>query len=271
MSRLQAKSETSKTALVLIEKKGDEPRVDSRAVASSLGVKHKNTMELIERYRSEFETLGSLPFETEARPRQGGGGGVVEKFVLLNESQCTFLLTLSRNTPRVVELKLKLTSLFETYKRAYIREAAQKERRASLSWQQERAAGKEVRHHLTSTLEQFVGYARAQGSEHAESYFLNFSKLTNKRLGIEVPPKGATRDRLDAETLRDVQTVEIVESAAVLEAMSAGVPYKEVYPLAKAKVEALNVIELRPAETSKALAPKADDGEMLPLFGDEPA
>lgn len=263
MSRLQAKSETSKTALVLIEKKGDEPRVDSRAIAAELGVRHANTLVLLERYKTDFEEFGHMLFETAGGDRDQGGGTAV-RFALLNEAQSGLLLTYSKNTEQSRKLKKKLIHLFMKYRQMA-------ERRASLSWQQERAAGKEVRHHLTSTLERFVDYARAQGSEHAESYFLNFSKLTNKRLGIEVPPKGATRDRLDAGMLRDVQTVEIVESAAVLEAMSAGVPYKDVYPLAKARVEALNVVELRPAETSKALAPKADDGEMLPLFGEETA
>lgn len=86
---------------------GDGPRVDSREIAAHLGVRHKNSVELIERYAEKFRRFGLLPFETEkvakGRPR---------RFVLLNEDQCYFLLSLSRNTAKVVDLKADLVAAF---------------------------------------------------------------------------------------------------------------------------------------------------------------
>ena len=88
-----------------------EPRVDSRQLAKQLGTKHKNPMALIERYLAKFEEFGVVPFQTE-KPLAGTAGGRPERFALLNEDQAFFLLSLSRNTDRVVELKASLIMAF---------------------------------------------------------------------------------------------------------------------------------------------------------------
>lgn len=87
------------------------PRVDSRLIADRLGIQHKNLMENISKYANVFHTLGSLPFETETRKRNIGATQI--KYALLNEDQTIFALTLSRNTPQVVQLKLDLTVAFK--------------------------------------------------------------------------------------------------------------------------------------------------------------
>ena len=97
--------------VVMLTLIGDEPRVDSRQLAEQVGNQHKNTMALIERYTDKIKQFGLLPFQTEARPaRQHGGGDA--RFALLNEDQAFFLLALSRNTDRVVELKSSLIMAF---------------------------------------------------------------------------------------------------------------------------------------------------------------
>ncbi|MBZ9781600.1 Rha family transcriptional regulator [Pseudomonas sp. REP124] len=97
-------------AIALTQSNG-ETRADSRTLADQLGVKPKNTLSLIERYLCKFERLGVVPFQTE-KPRAGTAGGRPERFALLNEDQCYFLLSLSRNTDRVVELKSSLIMAF---------------------------------------------------------------------------------------------------------------------------------------------------------------
>lgn len=98
----------NKIRLTLIK---DEPRVDSRLLAEQLGNKPKNSMALIERYLAKFEEFGVAPFQTE-KPLAGTAGGRPERFALLNEDQAFFLLSLSRNTDRVVELKASLIMAF---------------------------------------------------------------------------------------------------------------------------------------------------------------
>jgi len=83
-------------------------RVDSRLIAQRLRIQHRNFIENIRKYSSEFHQLGILPFQTE----EINGRGQPEKYALLNEDQTLFALTLSRNTPEVVQLKLDLTVAF---------------------------------------------------------------------------------------------------------------------------------------------------------------
>ncbi|VVM99063.1 Rha family transcriptional regulator [Pseudomonas fluorescens] len=95
-----------------------EPRVDSRLLAEQLGNKHKNTMELIDKYADKIRRFGQLPFQTEARPVGQHGGGDA-RFALLNEDQCYFLLSLSRNSDVVVELKADLIMAFREARYGY--------------------------------------------------------------------------------------------------------------------------------------------------------
>ncbi len=86
--------------------------VDSRIIAKGLNIKHKNLIETINKYKHELEQLGILPFETEVL-----GIGQPQKFCYLNELQCHFVVTLSRNTEEVVDFKLSLVVAFDSAKK----------------------------------------------------------------------------------------------------------------------------------------------------------
>ena len=87
--------------------------IDSRLIAESLGIAHKNLLATIEKYRSQIEsTFGIIAFETRKSKR-----GKPEKFAWLTEQQSTFLMTLSRNTEKVVHCKLELVKAFDEAKK----------------------------------------------------------------------------------------------------------------------------------------------------------
>ncbi len=98
-------------SLISLTQLKGEPRVDSRMLAEQLGTRHKSSIELIEKYAGKIHRFGHLPFQTEVGKR-AQGGGKAERFALLNEDQAFFLLALSRNTDRVVELKSSLIMAF---------------------------------------------------------------------------------------------------------------------------------------------------------------
>lgn len=103
--------------LVITEHSDGVLVVDSRLVAQELDIEHRNFLETIQKYQKEAEqAFGVLRFQT-AKPQAGSLGGRPEKFVLLTEEQATFYMTLSRNTPEVVQLKLKLVKAFFDAKR----------------------------------------------------------------------------------------------------------------------------------------------------------
>ncbi len=88
----------------------NEPRVSHRVVAQNTENQQKNINELIHKYRDDIKEFGTLPFKTEGVVN--GGKGEQPKTYYLNEPQATFLMTLLRNKPIVVEFKKKLVKAF---------------------------------------------------------------------------------------------------------------------------------------------------------------
>ena len=91
--------------------------VDSRLVADSLLIKHKNFLATIDKYLSQIESsFGAVAFQTrEFKTKQGNRS--VERYAYLTEEQAIFLMTLSRNTQRVVQCKIQLVKAFSEAKK----------------------------------------------------------------------------------------------------------------------------------------------------------
>ena len=96
----------------LVEKIEDEFRVSHRVVAEQTGNKAVNIFELINDYKSHFEEFGQLRFKTEKTTNTDLGNGRPSKTYYLNEQQATFLMTLLRNSPKVVIFKKALVKAF---------------------------------------------------------------------------------------------------------------------------------------------------------------
>ena len=138
-----------------------EARIDSRLLAQGFGNKHKAVMALIERYASRFRGLGILPFKKEVIK----GRGQPERYALLNEDQAYLLLSLTRNTDTVVNLKVKLIHTFGQYRRA-----------ADLR----KTEYLPQYHQLHDNL-----HTLAAGSPNERHIHINVNKLLNKFAGIE--------------------------------------------------------------------------------------
>lgn len=99
----------------LIQVIDNEPRVSHRDVAEYTDNQQKNIVELIAKYRVEFEEFGVVPFKTEGVSEEKlkeNPDAKPTKTYYLNEPQATFLMTLLRNKPKVVEFKKALVKAF---------------------------------------------------------------------------------------------------------------------------------------------------------------
>jgi Rha family phage regulatory protein len=108
-----------------------------------------------------------------------------------------------------------------------------------LEWKSARLGIKQVRRSFTDTVADFVAYAKAQGSESAERYYSNLTKMEYKALGLLEMQKtaiGNFRDTLDIIDIAYLNVAEITAKVAIEEGMAAGVHYKEIYQLAKQRV-----------------------------------
>lgn len=82
----------------------NEPVIDSRIVAESLGINHSDWVQnVLKKHMKGFSVFKTEKVVTEGRP---------QKFYYLNEEQALFAATLSRNTQQVVEFKHKLVRSF---------------------------------------------------------------------------------------------------------------------------------------------------------------
>jgi|GEM_PF-2899498 len=96
--------------LELVMTDAGEPRIDSRLVATTLGIEHESVMRTFSLYAKELEELGIFRFEIGVK--SGPQRGKLPHYAMLNEDQAIFVATLSRNTRQVVDFKLKLTKAF---------------------------------------------------------------------------------------------------------------------------------------------------------------
>lgn len=204
--------------LTLIQAKG-EARIDSRLLAEQLGNKHKNTVEIIERYADKLKRFGHLPFQTEVGKRLQGGGKA-ERYAILNEDQAFFLLALSRNTDRVVELKAGLVMAF---------------REARVKTATNEAHYQPLYHALHDEVRNLATLAKERGSTTPERIFhINTNKALNAVMGIV----SGERNTLTIEQRLLLSTLQAVYIRALHLAIEAGDDHREAPQ--KAKTAALS-------------------------------
>jgi phage regulator Rha-like protein len=104
------------TDLLKIEQVNDQDVVDSRLIAEELGLKHSQFYRTIKDNQFELEEdFGRVCFKNDTL--QTAGGMQTVKYAYLNEDQATYLMTLSRNTPKIKAIKRKLVKSFSVAKR----------------------------------------------------------------------------------------------------------------------------------------------------------
>ncbi|MDM0053667.1 Rha family transcriptional regulator [Variovorax sp. J22R115] len=195
-------------ALALVAHKG-EARVDSRLLATGLCNKHKNVIELIERYSDDLQRFGVLPFQTEQPPNDKGGRP--QKFALLNEDQSFFLLALSRNSDHVVKLKANLV----------------------MSFKQARACQDLTANEYLPGYHQLHDRAQelAAAATNPRCFHMNLNKLVNKAVGV-----AAGQRSIAGATTRSLL---VVANTLAAKAMEDSKDHREGYQAAKKVLDGL--------------------------------
>lgn len=97
------------------------------------------------------------------------------------------------------------------------------------NWLITRKETKEVRKQETDMIKILVEYAREQGSEHPEKYYISYTNLANKTLGI----KSNERDRLNQSDLLKLKSFETLITIKIEQGIKEGLHYKEIYKKVK--------------------------------------
>lgn len=201
-----------------------EARVDSRLIALQLHNQHKAVMVLVERYADQFGKFGLLPFEMEAVKATGARGTKHQRYALLNEDQAFLLLSMSRNTDRVVQLKVRLIAAFGEARRAA----------------QQRAVEYLPTYHQLHD----VVAAKAAGSANQRFVHMNLNKLVNRTCGLEAG------QRLAAPMAQ--QSMLSVAQTIAASAMRGAADHHDGYQRAKHALQALSAAVAGPARVAHA-------------------
>lgn len=182
-------------------------------------MKHKNVKELISKYENEMKSFGTFSVSNAQST-----GGRPEEIYLINEPQATFLITLFRNTKKVVAFKQELVRQFYAMRRTL-------QERQTQTWLETRHQSKLTRKSETDVLKQLVEHAKDQGSQNADRMYVVYSNLANKMTGV------SKRELASVMQLNNLNTVENIILRSIQLGIAEGKHYKQIYQDCKQRLE----------------------------------
>lgn len=218
---------------LIIKLENNEPVVSTFEIADGLAQSHTTVFKLVRKFKTNLESIRGFDI-LNAKTKSKKGGRPVS-YCYLNEEQAVFLITLMRNSPKVVSFKMKLTREFFRMRKTLLDLAAQQQ---NAEWLEKRSVGKITRREETDTIKEFIEYATAQGSQNAKMYYVSISRMENKALFLLEQKFKNIRDILNLRQLATVDSADAIVTKALQDGMSKNLHYKEIYKLAKKRVEA---------------------------------
>lgn len=199
----------------------------SLKIAEIFGKKHKDVLRVIERLLSDLPKGDGRNFTpVEYQDSKGEYRAMYQ----LNRKAFT-LIAMGFTGKKALSFKSAYIDAFDSMEKALLNQM-------NLSWQEQRAESKAARRVETDSIARFVDYAAGQGSTQARMYFVNISKMTHKELFTvkQVSPQ-PFRDSLDSMQLSFLTTAEYLIQQALDDGMTAALHYKDIYALARQRVE----------------------------------
>lgn len=198
----------------------NEARVDSRTLAEYLQNQHKAVIQLLDVHKARFERFGPLPFKmAKGKPLPQGGFSKSTRHALLNEDQAYLLLTFSRNTEHVADLKVELVTAFSRFRKH----------------QQTEADYLPYYHDFHQEVKALADLAHRAGSTTSEQIFhINFNRLINSAFGLDQGLRQALPDHLRIK----VTAAHVVAGELLKEAINSSMTHKEAYRHVKRGIEA---------------------------------
>lgn len=205
----------------------------NRIIAEKTNNTVNSVNKLIANHSEHLKKFGVLGFEI-TKPSKNSKGGRPQEIYYLNEQQTTLLLTFMRNSDVVIEFKVKLIDEFykmrETLRRIYSMKKTD-------VWVETIQNQKLARKDETDTIKKFVEYAISQGSQSATRYYSLITQMENKALFIVKDKFPNLKDVLTPRQLMNSAVCNEIVINALEEGMEKAMFYKEIFQLAKQRVE----------------------------------
>ena len=94
------------------------PLTTTVIIADSLNKRHTDVLALTHKYEPELRNFGSVPFKTELKKAGIHGAQQEAEYAYLNEQQATLLISMMRNSPKVIAFKIALVKAFYEMRQA---------------------------------------------------------------------------------------------------------------------------------------------------------
>jgi hypothetical protein len=218
----------------------DEIYVATDILAKELERKHQTIIKLINEYENELKKLGILRFQIEeisTRNCKKERRGQPKKFYYLNKKQYIFLITNMRTKANekttVMKAKLEIADMFVEMEKWILEQKTQK---ANAEYIATRGMSKIGRKQETDIIKEFVDYAKKQGSQSAEKYYMIISKMENSAFFILKEKFKNVREVLSITQLSKIIVADMIVKTAIIEGMEKEMYYKDIFQLAKKKV-----------------------------------
>lgn len=205
----------------------------SLRVAEHFGKRHDNVLQAIRNIECSTE-FRLLNFKETYQSVPGPNGGMrKEPYFNLTRDGFTFL-AMGFTGKQAAQWKEAYITAFNSMESAL-------QDKIKPEWNQARLQGKTARKSLTDAVQNFVEYAKAQGSQNAQRYYANITKM--EYAALELTAKGQKipkefRDTLDTMDIGFLLAAEQVCKLVLDEGVRRGLPYKDIYALAKERVTA---------------------------------
>lgn len=216
----------------------------SNVIAEKLEVDHADLLRTIEKLISELDLKQSADQRTVLHEVISGAKFKKSTFVnkmnreyemwCMNEQGFSLLVMQLWRYEKAREIQLMFVRAFFQMKETLMNYQ-------NASWISKRSEVKQVRQDETDVIKEFVEYATLQGSQSAQMYYMNITKMTNKALELLIQCKDGKpiRDLASVIQLGFIQIVDYRASQAIEDGMQRKLPYKEVYRYAKEEVNKL--------------------------------
>lgn len=216
------------TALVIID--GGRPATTSVLVAQKFKKSHKNVLQAIRNMECSA-TFRGLNFQPTIREIPGPKGAIRKESAFLISRSGFAFLAMGFTGKEAAQFKEDYIAEFDAMEEELKRRAIQIK---DAYWQQRRAEGKSVRLELTGAVQEFVSYAKGQGSQSAEKYYMSITKMEYAALELVKQASDKNfRDTLDAVQHTELTVVELACQQALRQGMTEGLHYKDIYQMAK--------------------------------------
>jgi phage regulator Rha-like protein len=210
-------------SIIPVEYKESQILVDSRIIAAEMEVDHGNWLKnIVQKYQKEIEeNFGVFRFKN-GKPTLKGGRP--EKYCMLTEDQAYYVLALSRNSKKVVELKAKLVRSFsQCRKQLQIVQLEIEQNQSQSEWQENRQQLKDSNAMLRDAIAAYVIRHQNELSENRKKWIYNNinDKLAIAVTGVNVAKFKRTRytncfrDALSKDELRRLENLEMLATRLI--------------------------------------------------------